>query len=89
MRAFEDMIRAPPLGEGPGSRAAGRRGEGLGGPQGGRPVRLENKMKPEIGLNARVIHGDEYLADVSPGERAALAAAMKRLTEMGLKQGHW
>jgi hypothetical protein len=51
--------------------------------------RPESQMKPEIALVARVFHGDDYSAEVTPGERDSLAAVAKRLTEIGLKQGHW
>jgi hypothetical protein len=51
--------------------------------------RPESQMKPEIALVARVFHGDSYLAEVTPDERDRFAAVAKRLTEMGLKQGHW
>lgn len=51
--------------------------------------RPENEMKPEIGLSARIFHGEDYLAEVTPDERDKLSEAMKRLTDMGLKQGHW
>jgi hypothetical protein len=51
--------------------------------------RPENEMKPEIALSARVFHGDDYFAEVSPEEREGLSAVTKRLTDMGLKQGHW
>jgi hypothetical protein len=51
--------------------------------------RPENQMKPEIGLNARVSHSGSYLTEVTPGDRDALSAVLKRLADMGLKQGHW
>lgn len=52
-------------------------------------LRPENQMKPEIGLNARVFHAEEYFAEVTADERAGLSAVTKRLTDMGLRQGHW
>ena len=52
-------------------------------------LRPESQMRPEIGLVARVFHGDDYLAEVTPEERDQMGAVGRRLTEMGLKQGHW
>jgi hypothetical protein len=46
-------------------------------------------MKPEIAVVARVFHGEEYFAEVTADERERFSAVAKRLTEMGLKQGHW
>jgi hypothetical protein len=51
--------------------------------------RPENDMKPEVSLSARLYHGDDYFAEVTADEREALSALTKRLTELGLKQGHW
>lgn len=51
--------------------------------------RPENEMKPEIALNARVFHGDDYFAEVTADERDKISQVAKRLTDMGLKQGHW
>lgn len=52
-------------------------------------LRPENELKPEIALLARVFHGDDTFAEVTQEERDKLHEATKRLTEMGLKQGHW
>jgi hypothetical protein len=52
-------------------------------------LRRENEMKPEIGLRARVFHGDEYFKAVTPDERTKLFEAEQRLTSMGLRAGHW
>ena len=51
--------------------------------------RPESQMKPEIALVARVFHAEGSFAEVTAEERDRLAVAAKRLTEMGLKQGHW
>jgi hypothetical protein len=51
--------------------------------------RPENEMKPEVSLSARLYHGDDYFAEVTADEREGLSALTKRLTGMGLKQGHW
>lgn len=51
--------------------------------------RPENQLKPELALSARVFHGDEYFAEVTAQEKDRLSTVTKRLTEMGLKQGHW
>jgi hypothetical protein len=52
-------------------------------------LRPENEMHPEIALTARVFHGDDYFAEVTGDEREHLSAVTRRLTELGLKQGHW
>ena len=52
-------------------------------------LRPENELKPEIALNARIFHADATFAEVTPAERDQLGPVTKRLTEMGLKQGHW
>ena len=51
--------------------------------------RPENEMKPEVSLSARLYHGEDYFAEVTAEERERLSALTKRLTELGLKQGHW
>ena len=51
-------------------------------------LRPENEMHPEIALTARVFH-DDYFAEVTGDERERLSAVTRRLTELGLKQGHW
>jgi hypothetical protein len=51
--------------------------------------RPENEMKPEIGLTARLFHGDDYLGEVTADEREKLTVVARRLMELGLKQGHW
>jgi hypothetical protein len=52
-------------------------------------LRPENEMEPEIGLRARVFHGDEYFKAVTPDESKRLAAVERRLKEMGLRAEHW
>ena len=46
----------------------------------------EGQMQPEIGLDARVFHGDDYFAEATAAEEERLRAAIRRLTEMGLKE---
>jgi hypothetical protein len=52
-------------------------------------LRPENQMQPEIGLTARVFHGDDYFAPVTGEERNKLAGAEQKLASLGLKRGHW
>jgi hypothetical protein len=52
-------------------------------------LRPENELKPEVGLRARVFHGDDYFAAVTSDERTRLSAAERRLAGMGLRAGHW
>ena len=52
-------------------------------------LRRENEMKPEIGLQARVFHGDEYFKAVTPDERERLSEVGRKLTARGLRAGHW
>jgi hypothetical protein len=72
--------------------------ESLAPPEGGR-ARLEvdasrpavalapeGGMEPEVGLHARVFHGDDYFAEATAAEEERLRAAVGRLTQMGLKE---
>lgn len=52
-------------------------------------LRPENEMAPEVMLGARIFHAAEYFKTVTEQERAALSGLEKRLTALGLKQGHW
>jgi hypothetical protein len=52
-------------------------------------LRPENEMKPEIGLRARIFHGDEYFKGVTLDERKRLSDVERRLAGMGLRPGHW
>jgi hypothetical protein len=52
-------------------------------------LRPENEMEPEIGLRARVFHGDEYFKAVTPDESKRLTAVERRLKELGLRAEHW
>jgi hypothetical protein len=45
----------------------------------------EGQMQPEIGLDARVFQ-DDYFAEATAAEEDRLRAAIRRLTEMGLKE---
>ena len=46
----------------------------------------EGEMQPEIAVNGRVFHGDEYFTEVTDGEEERVHEAVRRLTEMGLKE---
>jgi hypothetical protein len=72
--------------------------ESLAPPEGGR-ARLEidgarpavafapeGAMEPEVALHARVFHGDDYFAEATAAEEERLRAAIRRLTQMGLKE---
>jgi hypothetical protein len=52
-------------------------------------LRPENEMEPEIGLRARVFHGDEYFKAPTADERKRMSAVERRLKEMGLRADHW
>ncbi len=46
----------------------------------------EGRMQPEIGIEARVFHGDDYFAEATADEEERLRSVTRRLTEMGLKE---
>jgi hypothetical protein len=46
----------------------------------------EGQVQPEIGLDARVFHGDDYFAEATAGEEERLRGVTRRLTEMGLRE---
>ena len=46
----------------------------------------DGQMQPEVGLHARVFHGDDYFAEATAGEEERLRSVTRRLTEMGLKE---
>jgi len=52
-------------------------------------LRQENEMEPEIGLRARVFHGDEYFKAATPDESKRMSAVEGRLKAMGLRADHW
>jgi hypothetical protein len=52
-------------------------------------LRPENELKAEIALYARLFHTADTFAEVTEEEKEKVAAAPKRLTQMGLRQGHW
>jgi len=52
-------------------------------------LRPENELKPEISLTWRIFHKDEYLKAVTAEDREGMSGLEKRLTERGLKRGHW
>jgi hypothetical protein len=52
-------------------------------------LRPENELRPEVSTTLRIFHADEYLKSVTNEEREGLSRFEKRLTAMGLRQGHW
>jgi hypothetical protein len=46
----------------------------------------EGGLQPEVGVSARVFHGEDYSAEVTEGEEKRVHAATRRLAEMGLKE---
>ena len=52
-------------------------------------LRPENELKPEISLTWRIFHKDEYLKAVTAEDRDGMTGLEKRLSERGLKRGHW
>ena len=52
-------------------------------------LRPENELKPEIGLRARVFHGDAYFKAVTDDERKRLSAVARQLEATGLRADHW
>jgi hypothetical protein len=52
-------------------------------------LRPENELKPEVSFTWRIFHKDEYLKAVTADDRDSLSGLEKRLTERGLKRGHW
>ena len=52
-------------------------------------LRPENEMKPEIGLRARVFHGDGYFKAVTEDERKRLSEVGRTLAATGLRPDHW
>ena len=52
-------------------------------------LRPENELKPEVSYTWRIFHKDDYLKPVTADDRDSLSVLEKRLTERGLKRGHW
>jgi hypothetical protein len=52
-------------------------------------MRPQNELRPEVGVTLRIFHADEYMKSVTAGEREGLSRFEKRLTEKGIRQGHW
>jgi hypothetical protein len=46
----------------------------------------EGQMEPEVALDARVFHGDDYFAEVTVDEEKRLREVAGRLTGMGLQE---
>ena len=51
--------------------------------------RRENGFKPEVSLEARIVHEKDYFQPVDDGARARLRPMEQRLRELGLRPGHW
>lgn len=51
--------------------------------------RRENGFKPEVSLEARIVHEKDYFEPVDDGARARLRPMEQRLRELGLRPGHW
>jgi hypothetical protein len=52
-------------------------------------MRPANESEPEISLEWRIVHADDYWKPVTDDDRAGLARLEKRLSGMGVKSGHW
>jgi hypothetical protein len=52
-------------------------------------MRPSNESHPEVSLDWRITHADDYWKAVTEDDREALARLEKRLTTMGVKSGHW
>ena len=52
-------------------------------------MRPSNDSEPEVGLDVRITHADDYWKAVTDEDRDALARLEKRLSTMGVKSGHW
>jgi hypothetical protein len=52
-------------------------------------LRPENELKPEVSCTWRIFHKDDYLKPVTADDRDSLSLLEKRLSERGLKRGHW
>ena len=50
--------------------------------------RPEGQREPEVALDARVFHGDNYFADATAAEEKKVYDATRRLTEMGFQERH-
>ena len=52
-------------------------------------MRPSNESQPEVSLDLRITHTDDYWKAVTDEDRDALARLEKRLSTMGVKSGHW
>jgi hypothetical protein len=51
--------------------------------------RGENGFRPEVSLEARIVHERDYFAPVDDQARDRLRPMEQRLRELGLRPGHW
>ncbi len=51
--------------------------------------RRENGFRPEVSLEARIVHEKNYFEPVDDGARDRLRPMEQRLRELGLRPGHW
>ena len=52
-------------------------------------MRPSNESQPEISLDCRIVHADDYWKPVTNEDRDALARLEKRLSAMGVRSGTW
>ena len=51
--------------------------------------RRENGFRPEVSLQARIVHEKDYFDAVDADDRGRLRPIERRLRELGLRPGHW
>jgi hypothetical protein len=51
--------------------------------------RRENGFRPEVRLEARIVHKDDYFEAVDAEDRDRLRPLEQKLRELGLRPGHW
>jgi hypothetical protein len=51
--------------------------------------RRETGFRPEVSLEARIVHERDYFAPVGVDERDRLQPLEHRLRDLGLRPGHW
>jgi hypothetical protein len=51
--------------------------------------RRENGFRPEVSLEARIVHAKDYFQPVQDEARDRLRPLEERLRELGLRPGHW
>lgn len=51
--------------------------------------RRENGFRPEVSLQARIVHEEDHFEPVEDDDRDRLRPLEERLRELGLRPGHW